>query len=117
MKRTSLEIAPVPCNEECQQVGTENYDEQLAYRECVAFQKQLERTFPKVGGVYLKVKANSHDFGVYHEVVAYFDENNDEECEWAFNMEGSIPLNWDEEAILFLNKGASPLMDPPVKFE
>ena len=117
VKRTSLEIAPVPCDEECQQVGTENYDQDLAYKESMAFLKQLERTFPKVGGAYLKVKSYPHDFGNYYEVVAFFDEMNDEECEWAFNMEGSVPLKWDDEALLFLNKGAGPLMDPPVKFE
>ena len=102
MKRTCLELAPVPYEEECQQVGTENYSEELAFQECVAFLQQLERTFPKMGGAFLKVKVNYHDFGVYHEVVAYFDENNEQECEWAFNIEGSVPLNWDEEAIEFL---------------
>ena len=98
-----LEIGPTPCDEPCQQVGTPSYDPSLARRECQAFAKQLRRQFgEEPEGARIMVKANSHDFGTYHDVVVKFDASNNAAIAYAFKVEGECPAEWDETAKLEL---------------
>jgi len=93
-----LEIGPTPYDEECAQVGSENYMTR-ARIECTAFVNQLERTFPDAPGcTYFRIKSNPHDFGDYLEVQVRFDEEDEASREYAFNVENNTPANWNEIA-------------------
>jgi hypothetical protein len=93
-----LEIGPVPYDEECAQVGTDGYLSR-ARIECAVFLHQLERAFPNPPGcTYFRIKSNPHDFGSYLEVHVIFDEEDETSREYAFNVEGNTPVNWDEIA-------------------
>ena len=93
-----IEIGATPYDEECAQVGEPNY-RQLARIECNAFIAQLRRMFgPEPEGAQLRVKSFSHDFGSYHEVVCYFDPDNEASTEYAFQCEGEGPAEWDQQA-------------------
>ncbi len=87
-----IEIGSAPYDEECAQVGSDNYTIN-ARRECRAYVNQLKRQFPK--GRF-GIKSFQHDFGSYYEVVAYYD--TEEETQAAFDAEGNSPANWDNEA-------------------
>lgn len=89
-----VSIGCVPAGEDCEQLGP-NYNPAKARQECNIFKRQLEREFPEV---YFKVKSFPHDFGTYMEVVAMFDEDDEEQCEKAFEAENNTPEFWDDEA-------------------
>lgn len=103
MKQT-IEIGSTPCEEPCAQVGDADY-ESKAWVECQAYIKQLQRlylsshAFPLCDeGVRLRIKANSHDFGTYHEVVAVFDDEDPDAIDAAIWLENNLPEHWDEQA-------------------
>lgn len=103
MAREYLELSCVPADEECQQVGTPNYDSSRAYKECQAFHAQLLRQFgPEPFGAHLGIKSFPHDFGSYYEVVCYYDDRHEESIEYAFNIENNLPTEWDSEALHYL---------------
>ena len=94
-----LSISPSPVSESCAQVGTPDYAEQ-SQKECQAFKHQLERAFPNPpDGCYFAVKSFPHDFGMYREVVCYFDDESEESVKYAFNIENNTPENWDAAAV------------------
>jgi len=64
----AIEIGPVPCDEECAQVGDENYLSR-ARRECRAFMNQILRYYPAPECARIFIKSNRHDFGSYLEVA------------------------------------------------
>jgi hypothetical protein len=90
-----LFIGPVPCNEECEQVG-DNYDPSKARAECNRF---INLIVEKMGvppeGASLLVARESHDFGSYYEVAVRFDDSYPDAIEWAFNVEANAPMNWE----------------------
>ncbi len=96
--RDYINIGPSPCDEDCAQVGKEDYVER-SKKECRAFLNQLKRVFgePPEGAV-LSIKQFDHDFGTYREVVCYFDDAYPESVEYAFKLEGDTPATWDEQA-------------------
>lgn len=91
-------LGPVPVSEDCAQVGSPGYTER-ARKECRAYINQIRRTFgdPPLGGA-LKIVSCPHDFGTYYEVVAYFDDRFPDSIRWAFEVEESLPHEWDELA-------------------
>jgi hypothetical protein len=93
-----MELGPVPAEERCQQVGTRDYDPAMARKECRAYLKQLQRQFPEADslGVSFKITNNPHDFGTYHEVAAVGHLPEAEAL--IYQIEGSLPAKWDEEA-------------------
>jgi hypothetical protein len=96
--RQVLELASVPGEEHCEQLGP-NYRPEQAAKECNAFIGQLERQFGKPPkGALLFVRSNPHDFGTYLEVAVRFDDLSLEAVEYAYMMEGDLPLNWDDIA-------------------
>lgn len=96
-----MEIGPVPAEEDCYQLGTDNYREN-ASKEMNAYINQLERVFAnhiESGNVFFKKKWFAHDFGTYGEVVVCYDPDKPESCDAAFEIERNLPYNWDQEAI------------------
>lgn len=102
--RDSLNLAPVPLDEECAQLGAADYSTR-SRKECTAFIAQLIRVFGEPPrGAHFKMTSNPHDFGTYRDVDIVFDDENDAACEYAYNIEANIPANWDEEALKELNE-------------
>lgn len=94
-----IEIGASPSDEDCAQVGQNNFFEQ-ASRECGAFIKQLIRVFgTPPHGCYLHMMGFPHDFGTYYEVVCDFDTEVEGSIEYAFKLESETPARWDEEAV------------------
>lgn len=92
-------IGPTPHEESCAQVGSEGYAER-ARRECTLFMEQIRKHYPEPEYGYLRIKANSHDFGTYYEVAAYFDDEDMESTTWAYDIEGDVKgalATWDAE--------------------
>lgn len=97
--RDYIEIGPTPCDEQCQQVGMPSYDSEKANAECWAFLNQIRRIMgDEPDGARLSVKAFSHDFGTYREVVCYYDDAFAEAVEYAYKCEANSPSNWDGPA-------------------
>lgn len=95
-----MEIGSSPSDEDCAQLGSDNYDK-LSRIELNAYVHQLERMFPYVknsDSLKFAVKRFNHDFGTYAEVVIYFDTANEFEYNCAIDIEHNLPMNWDEEA-------------------
>lgn len=100
--RDYLTIGCSPVEEDCAQVGGENYAE-TARRECNAFRDQLRRQFGnEPDGARLAVKAFPHDFGTYYEVVCWYED--EASAEYAFRLEAETPKRWDDEARKVLGK-------------
>ncbi|MHC5755442.1 MAG: hypothetical protein ACYTXF_33335 [Nostoc sp.] len=98
-----LEIGTVPAEEQCQQVGTPDYDAISAKKECSIYKKYLQRLFPipptLEDEVSYCIKSLPHDYGNYYEVAIKFNGENSEAVEFAYNVEAKSPLCWDATAI------------------
>ena len=92
-----LELTCTPTGEKCEQIGPK-YNPEKARKECRAFKNQLERQSPPPGNAYLKITSNNHDFGTYHEVAAVYNDESEEETDWAYGLESELPEFWDEKA-------------------
>jgi len=93
-----MTISPAPTEEDCAQVGSSNYEERSRI-ECKVFLAQLRRQFgDEPGSASLATKSFTHDFGSYREVVCYYDDEDEEEKDYAFRLESETPAEWDEEA-------------------
>jgi hypothetical protein len=93
-----LDVGCAPSEEDCAQVGREDYSER-ARRECRVYISQLRRMFgEEPDGARLSIKSNPHDFGTYWSVVCYFDAGNQAAADYAYRCEGESPQQWDEAA-------------------
>jgi len=90
-----LEIGPSPIEEDCVQVGEENYADR-AREECNRFVQLIREELGKEPeGARLAVKSFPHDFGTYFEVVCWYDEDLPETVEYAFRCESDAPVRWN----------------------
>jgi len=94
--RDYLPLGSVPIEEDCVQVGDPEYYQK--YRdECNRYRELLLKKFgPLPVGMALVIKGFPHDFGEYHEVCVMFDDEIEEQVEFAFGMENNMPLRWEE---------------------
>jgi len=91
-------LGPVPANENCAQLGTENY-KQIAKFECELFKSQLEEHYKNdlSSDLRFKILPQDHDFGTYYEVVLEYYANFEDK---AFQLESEIFSNncrWTKE--------------------
>lgn len=97
--RDYISLGPVPCEEDCTQVGRDNYDTQ-ARAECKRFAAQILRHYPEPNAAArIGVKSFPHDFGSYYEVVAYYDTDDEVSTRWAFDIESDtkdVLHAWDD---------------------
>ena len=95
-----LNIGPTPCSEDCAQLGEDNFKENATIQ-MDAFVNQLYRQFPEAEskGVRFTKKWFNHDFGSYGEVVAVYDDENEEAVNYAIMVENNTPELWDSEAL------------------
>ena len=98
MSSDYLTLGSTPCGEDCAQVGTEEYHLR-SLLECKAYVRQLQQQFgdPLNSSCWYGVKSFPHDFGSYHEVVIYFDDENEQSVDFAYNVESNIPEYWLDE--------------------
>ncbi len=90
MSREYINIGSTPANEDCFPCG-----HPLALAETRIYRDQLRREFPTAD---LRVKAFPHDFGTYHEVVAYYDCEDEQSIETAYAVESDANGEWDDIA-------------------
>lgn len=86
-------IGSSPSEEDCAQVGSPHYAE-ISAVELREFRRMLAEEFPNI---QFKIKWQRHDFGRYGEVVAYYDENDEEQVDAAFDAECHFD-RWDDVA-------------------
>jgi hypothetical protein len=97
MARNYLNIGSTPPDEDCAQVGSEDYHIK-ARAECIRYIERIrEFCGPEPVGASLKIKSFPHDFGTYYEVVCWYDEDIKESVDYAFKVEGEGPLKWEGE--------------------
>ena len=97
--RDYISIGPVPASESCTQVGAENFYKD-SHIDCEVFANMIRREFPEIpAGVRIATKSFPHDFGTYYEVVVYFEDENEEQRDYAYKVEGKIYDYWDDTAI------------------
>lgn len=103
-----INIGPVPCNEDCQQLGDPHYSSKKATEECERFIELIRKTCGKEPGTArLAVKAFNHDFGTYKEVVCWYDDRDEVGMDYAFHCESHSPVNWQGAGgKLFLDRNA-----------
>ena len=96
--RDSISIGSAPANEDCAQVGKDDYHAR-AIAETRAFINQLKRVFGEEPfGAKLKVKSNQHDFGTYLDVECVFDSAYPDALKYCFEVESKTPADWDNTA-------------------
>jgi hypothetical protein len=92
--RDYLELGPTPAEEDCAQVGTEDYATR-ARAECERFITLIRATCgAEPEGANLRIKRSEHDFGGYYEVAVYYDTHNEAAMEYAWNLEKTTPTRW-----------------------
>lgn len=101
MRFDYIELGPTPCDENCVQVGEDNYRER-AKRETTVFVDQLNREFSswvEDGLIKFGIKWFSHDFGSYCEAVVYYNDDDEASRAIAIVVENNTPFKWDDKAI------------------
>lgn len=93
-----LELGATPCNEDCAQVGSDNYFEESS-KESKRYIDLLEKKFGEHRPLSCSFRKKSfpHDFGSYYEVVVYFDSNDDESVKFAYHVENNLPETWSDD--------------------
>lgn len=96
--RDYLTLGPVPCDEDCQQIGTPEYDPAACVAECRRFVTGLEQHYAGniPDGARFTIKSFSHDFGSYREVCVSFNDEDEDAAEFAYLCESSAPATWTE---------------------
>jgi len=89
-----MTIGSTPCEEECAQVGSENYRDR-AIAECRRFIDLIRK---KLGdeppNAQLAVKGFPHDFGTYYEVVCKYSDEDEKAQAYAYKCESDAPTTW-----------------------
>ncbi len=99
--RDYITISSTPLAEPCAQVGQDDYPERSRIETKVFAQqclRVLEEEFDEVACL-ISIKSFPHDFGTYREVVAYFDEEDDNSIKQAYWLESHTPEEWDDVAL------------------
>jgi hypothetical protein len=103
--RDTIEIGAAPYNEDCAQVGRDDYGPRSLV-ETRAYKAQLTRLVlahldgkPMPASFGIRVKSNVHDFGSYREVAVSFDDNDGEAVDLAYWLDSNAPGHWDDEAL------------------
>ena len=97
--RDFIELGSAPCNEDCAQVGSDNYFEE-SIAESKRYINLLEKKFGKHKPLNCSFKRKSfpHDFGNYYEVVVTFDSSDEESVKFAYYVENNLPENWSDDS-------------------
>ena len=87
-------IGPSPHEEDCAQVGQPGY-RRKAIAECERFIQLIRDTVGlEPEGAELGIKSFDHDFGVYFEVICWFETDNEAARAYAARCEDDAPATW-----------------------
>jgi hypothetical protein len=91
-----IELGSAPVEENCVCVSDKK-DYIIPMREeCNRYKELLQRKFPdRPNGVIFAVKKFYHDFGSYLEVVVKYDDENEEQVNYAYMVESNLPGTWN----------------------
>ena len=89
-----LTLGPVPANEPCAQVGLTPDYHTVAQQECYRYLELIQKWHPNA---QLTVKGFPHEFGTYYEVIALYEEGNEEQERQALYVEAHLPEFWTDE--------------------
>ena len=93
--RDKIEIGPVPYNEDCQQVGSADYNPIQAKEECQRFIRNIRHVLGEEPvGARLTISSNAHEFGNYYEVVCWYEDDLEETFTYALRCESEAPATW-----------------------
>jgi len=92
MATDRVEIGCTPCEEDCAQTGSKDYDyTKLNKIECKAYIAALRKVYgDEPEGASLYTKSNPHDFGTYYEVAVRYDTNNEAATTYAWKLEAGL---------------------------
>ena len=97
-------IGATPSEEDCAQVGQPGY-RQKALAECERYIALIRTALgPEPPGAELAIKSFPHDFGMYYEVVVWFERDDAEAIAYAVRCDDDAPRTWDGEV-----EGSRPL--------
>jgi hypothetical protein len=103
MRKFSVELGSVPCDEEPTSLGDDDYP-RIGYAECLIYRDQLQRQFASYEKIRFSVKGFDHDYGRYYEVVVSCDSCDEAAVDQCFDVENNLPLVWDQQAKEALEK-------------
>ena len=84
-----------PHDEDCVQVRTgENYFPAMK-AELIRFKQLMQKVHPEVGSGCYAVRREAHDFGSYLQLIAVYDDEDEEATRWALAAEDAIPDTWE----------------------
>lgn len=89
--RDYLSLGPVPCDEDCQQIGSDTYDYAKDTADLYRYKAMLQQRWPTA---HFAVKSFSHEFGTYREIVVYFDDEDEDAI--AYDVESNLPQTWND---------------------
>lgn len=93
--RDYITLGTAPVGEESAQLGDPDYRHKVR-DEAERYTTLLRKMFgEEPEGAKLALKGFSHDFGTYHEVVCYYDDENEVAEEYALNIECNLPEYWE----------------------
>ena len=92
-------LGSCPANEDCVQVDPNSDYIPAMKAELRKYKELLEKLFPIPEDLscYFTIRWESHDFGRYGEIVIVYNDEKEEEIEFALNVENNTPSTWDED--------------------
>jgi hypothetical protein len=95
MQKDVIFLGPAPAEEECAQIGDNDYHDR-ALRECREFITAIRKVCgEEPEGARLRVMREAHDFGFYLEVAIEYDGSSREAAEYASRCDERAPVTWD----------------------
>ena len=99
MPREYIELGSAPYDEQCAQVGDDNYATN-AMRECRQYIQAIRNYLgQEPDGAELGVKRFNHEYGGYWEVVVYYDSDDEKAAEYAQKCEAKAPATWADGGV------------------
>ena len=99
--RDYVYLGSAPWDEDCVQVDPKVDYLPALKAECLRFLELLEKKFTsKPEGCSFIVKSQGHEFGEYCEVCVRFNDEDEDEIDFAYFVENNIPGKWDDETEL-----------------
>ena len=97
--REWLTLGPVPYEEDCVQVNSNEDYLPAMVKEVRKFVQLLDNRFLNIPeNAYFGVKSENHDFGPYKEAAIYYDTDDTESEQFAFFVETNLPATWSDES-------------------
>lgn len=89
-----MHVGPCPSDEDCAQVGENDYPTR-ARSECQRFIQLIrDRVGKEPHGATLRIVSESHELGTYLEVACVYDVDNEEATDYAFRVDREAPTRW-----------------------